>query len=120
VCETVQQTLPRNVEIRSEATAAELPNDLAMPLALILNELLTNAAKYGLNGRDACLVRVGLVRDGEGFILFVEDDGPGFELEAVRHRASGLQLVQGLARQLRGRFEVVSMPAARCAVHFSL
>jgi PAS domain S-box-containing protein len=120
VCETVQQTLPRNVEIRSEATAAELPNDLAMPLALILNELLTNAAKYGLNGRDACVVQVGLVREGEGFILFVTDDGPGFDLEAVRHRASGLQLVQGLARQLRGRFEVTSRPSAYCALYFSL
>jgi PAS domain S-box-containing protein len=121
VCETVQQTLPRNVAIRSEAaTWAELPNDLAMPLALILNELLTNAAKYGLNGRDGCTVRAGLIREDEGYALFVEDDGPGFDLEAVRHRASGLQLVQGLARQLRGRFEVTSKPGARCAVHFSL
>src|SRR5437763_1717700 len=38
VCQTVQQTLPRNVEIRCEASESELPNDLAMPLALILNE----------------------------------------------------------------------------------
>ena len=121
VCETVQQTLPRNIAIRSEAVvSAELPNDLAMPLALILNELLTNAAKYGLNGRDSCRVRAGLIQDGDGFVLFVEDDGPGFDLEAVRQRASGLQLVQGLARQLRGRFEVTSQPSAHCALHFSL
>jgi len=121
VCETVQQTLPRNIAIRSEAaTGVELPNDLAMPLALILNELLTNAAKYGLNGRDGCTVRAGLIRDGDEFVLFVEDDGPGFDLEAVRQRASGLQLVQGLARQLRGRFEVAAKPGARCAVHFTL
>ncbi len=120
VCQTVQQTLPRNVEIRCEADEFDLPNDLAMPLALILNELLTNAAKHGLNRRDACVVRVGLRKDGDDLTLFVEDDGPGFDLEAVRHRASGLQLVQGLARQLRGRFEVTSQPSTRCVVHFSL
>jgi PAS domain S-box-containing protein len=119
VCHTVQQTLPRNVEIRCEADEFDLPNDLAMPLALILNELLTNAAKHGLNGRDACVVRVGLRKDGDDLTLFVEDDGPGFNLDAVRQRASGLQLVQGLARQLRGRFEVTSRPSTRCVVHFA-
>ncbi len=120
VCQTVQPTLPRNVEIRCEASETELPNDLAMPLALILNELLTNAAKHGLNGRDACVVRVGLLKEGDGFTLSVEDDGPGFDLDSVRPRASGLQLVQGLARQLRGRFEVTSQPSTRCVVHFSV
>jgi two-component sensor histidine kinase len=89
-------------------------------LALIVNELLTNAAKHGLNGRDACVVRVALLKDGDGFTLSVEDDGPGFDLDSVRGRASGLQLVQGLARQLRGRFEVTSQPSTRCVVHFPL
>ncbi len=120
VCQTVQQTLPRNVEIRCEASESELPNDLAMPLALILNELLTNAAKHGLNGRDACVVHVALLKEGDAFTLSVEDDGPGFSLDSVRNRASGLQLVQGLARQLRGRFEVTSQPSSRCVVHFSV
>jgi two-component sensor histidine kinase len=116
----VQQTLPRNVEIRCEADEFDLPNDFAMPLALILNELLTNAAKHGLNGRDACVVRVGLRKDRDDLTLYVEDDGPGFNLETVRHRTSGLQLVQGLSRQLRGHFEVASQPSTRCVVHFSL
>jgi PAS domain S-box-containing protein len=120
VCQTVQQTLPRNVEIRCEADEFDLPNDFAMPLALILNELLTNAAKHGLNGRDACVVRVGLRKDRDDLTLYVEDDGPGFNLETVRHRTSGLQLVQGLSRQLRGHFEVASQPSTRCVVHFSL
>jgi two-component sensor histidine kinase len=36
----------------------------------------------------------------------------------VRNRSSGLQLVLGLARQLRGRFEVTRAPATRCVLHF--
>jgi two-component sensor histidine kinase len=119
VCETVQQTLPRHVEIRAEAIPFDLPNDLAMPMALILNELLTNAAKYGSKGNEPCVVRAGLTREGDCLTLCVEDEGPGFDLETVRHRASGLQLVQGLARQLRGRFEVATQPSTRCIVRFS-
>ena len=90
-----------------------------MPLALILNELLTNAAKHGVNGSGKPSVRVGLTRQDDLFVLYVEDDGPGFDLKSVRQRSSGLQLVQGLARQLRGEFDVSRNPYTRCSVKFS-
>lgn len=119
VCQTVQQTFPPATKIVLSAQAIELGNDAAMPLALILNELLTNAAKHGFNGQDEGIIRVALTRESDSFILYVEDDGPGFDIEAVRNRSSGLLLVQGLARQLRGRFEVTRAPATRCNLHFS-
>ena len=86
---------------------------MAMPLALIINELVTNAMKHGLHHR-VNPIRVGLVRDVADLELFVGDDGPGFDLEAVRQNSSGLRLVEGLARQLRAKFEVTqgSRPAA--------
>ena len=82
-----------------------------MPLALILNELLTNAVKYGSNGGAETHIRVGL-KDADGFELYVEDDGPGFDLESVKNQSSGLKLVQLLARQLRGQLEVSMNPPA--------
>jgi signal transduction histidine kinase len=60
---------------------------------------------------------VKLVRDGQSFVLQVEDDGPGFDLDSMRRHSSGLRLVEGLARQLRGRFEVSRQPS-RCAIRF--
>ena len=90
-----------------------------MPLALILNELLTNAAKYGGNASGECIIRVGLSQEGDRFTLYVEDDGPGFDLKAVAKRSSGLGLVQGLAGQLRGQFEVTRSPATRCTLRFA-
>jgi PAS domain S-box-containing protein len=119
VCHTARQAFARDVQIVCAAGDVELSNDAAMPLALILNELLTNAVKHGMNGSGAGSVRVGLTREDDAFVLYVEDDGPGFDLEAVRQRSSGLQLVQGLARQLRGRFDVTKNPATRCTVQFS-
>jgi PAS domain S-box-containing protein len=118
VCQTVQQTFSRRVNIIQEAGDAVLANDKAMPLALILNELLTNAVKHGLNGANDPTVRVGLVWEKDAFVLYVEDDGPGFELESVRPRSSGLQLVQGLARQLGGKFTVTRDGRTRCSVQF--
>ena len=100
-----------------EGATGKLPNDCAMPLALILNELLTNAAKHGTkNGRAS--IRAGLIQDKDTFTLYVEDDGPGFDFESIRATSSGLKLVQGLARQLRGEFFVTKGPT-RCGVLFS-
>jgi PAS domain S-box-containing protein len=118
VCETAKQTFPAELVIDYEADSVQLPNDAAMPLALIANELLTNAVKYGLNRRDAGTIRVRLRRENESFLFSVEDDGPGFDLASVQRRSSGLALVQGLARQLRGRFEVTRTPVSRCSVRF--
>jgi two-component sensor histidine kinase len=119
VCQTFQQTLPPDVNIVSEEANGVLSNDIAMPLALILNELLTNAVKHGITDRTRQTVRVGLTEKGGEFEMFVEDDGPGFDLDAVRKGSSGLQLVLGLARQLQGTFHVVRRPSSRAVLRFS-
>jgi two-component sensor histidine kinase len=118
VCETAKQTFPQELDIDCEADAVQLSNDIAMPLALIANELLTNAVKYGLNGRAAVTIRVRLIKENESFLFYVEDDGPGFDLQSVQRRSSGLRLVQALARQLGGKFEVIRSPATRCSLRF--
>jgi two-component sensor histidine kinase len=118
VCQTLQSTLAPGVEVVAETASGVLSNDAAMPLALILNELLTNAVKHGTKHRPNETIRVGLAeKDGE-FELYVEDSGDGFDLKAVRANSSGLQLVQGLAGQLHGTFEVTRKPS-RATLRFA-
>ncbi len=117
VCQSAMQALPQEVDVHCEADAVKLSNDIATPLALIVNELLTNAVKHGLNGGKGT-IRVRLTREDDSLLLYVEDDGAGFDLQSVKQRSSGLALVQGLARQLRGRFDVIRTPATRCSVRF--
>ena len=118
VCHTAQQTLPSNVAIVREAVPAEITNDIAVPLALIVNELITNAAKHGIGVGKSGTIRVALAREADAFVLSVEDDGHGFDLPAVRGRSSGLRLVEGLSRQIRGQFAVSRTPATRCTLRF--
>jgi PAS domain S-box-containing protein len=119
VCETAKQSFPRSVQLVCEADRTELPNDVALPLALIVNELLTNAVKHGAHGRDASTVRVTLTAANSGLKLAVEDEGSGFDLQDVRRSASGLQLVEGLARQLDGKLNVARNPKSQVTVEFS-
>lgn len=118
VCQTAAQAFSANIQVECDLDDVVLSNDMAMPLALIINELVTNAMKHGLHHRESNPIRVGLVRDAAGLELFVGDDGPGFDLEAVRQNSSGLRLVEGLARQLRAKFEVTGKPT-RCTVTFA-
>jgi len=118
VCASAQQAFGDRITIECAADAGELSNDTAVPLALIVNELVTNAAKYGINGRGEGAIKVTLTKNGDSFELQVEDDGPGFELAATRRRSSGLGLVIGLARQIGGSFRVERTPGARCTVEF--
>ena len=113
VCETISQLLPQGTRIDCGAAHGILSNDVAMPLALILNELATNAVKHGNRNHEEQVVRVSLTERDEGLRLCVEDDGEGFDLEAER-KTSGLQLVLGLARQLHGTLHVTRNPSRAC------
>ncbi len=119
VCETIKQTLPPQITVSPDAEAIELSNDTAMPLALVVNELVTNAAKYGMGSEQTGTIRVALTRkDDTTLALAVEDDGPGFDLDEVRGRSSGLAIVQGLARQLGGALFVTRTPKSCCRIEF--
>jgi PAS domain S-box-containing protein len=118
ICITAQVPVQHCVELACESAAGDLASETAMPLVLIAKELIANAAKHGLGGRPKMFVRVGLRKESSGYVFTVEDDGPGFTLQAAHLRSSGLCLVAMLARQLSGTFEVERCPGARCIVRF--
>jgi two-component sensor histidine kinase len=118
VCANASINFGKNVTIQRKPASADLPNHAAMPLALILNELLINAAKYGANERGEVIIKVGLVRYDRLCELYVEDEGAGFDFEQARKRSSGLGLVMALTQQINGVFAVERKQGARCIVRF--
>jgi PAS domain S-box-containing protein len=118
ICESAASACGDRVTIACSAGAGDLSNDSAVPLALILNELITNAAKYAVDGQGRGAIRVHLGEEEGVYALTVEDDGPGFDFHEVRRRSSGLGLVAGLARQIGGSLTVERGPGARCIVRF--
>ena len=118
LCEAVGTTFGSDVRLQVTASEGELSNEAAFPLALIVNELLTNAFKHGLKGGRGT-ISVILHRSGRDFTLMVHDDGAGFAVGDPARRSSGLGLVQGLCRQLGGRLTVENVNGARVAVDFT-
>jgi PAS domain S-box-containing protein len=118
VCAAAAGACGDKVRLELHTDAGKLANDTAVPLALILNELVTNAAKYGADADGNGTIRVALTGVDGRFTLAVEDDGPGFDLCEVRRKSSGLGLVAGLARQIGGGFRVERQGGARCVLEF--
>jgi two-component sensor histidine kinase len=85
----------------------------AVPLGLILNELLTNALKYAFPGGRSGTICLHI--DAAGGVLELADDGVGLPpaVDVERPHTLGLQLVQALVRQVRGTLGVVPGPGTR-------
>jgi PAS domain S-box-containing protein len=119
VCNSARQSFEKDVTVEIASMSGKLHNDVSLPLALILNELLTNAVKHGLNGHGG-VIKVDLREAGDDLQLSVTDQGRGFVLDPAQTgpRSSGIGLILGLAQQIGGSFHVDSGPGARCIVTF--
>jgi two-component sensor histidine kinase len=118
VCQTIMRAFGSRHALALDVDAAELSNDLAAPLALILNELITNAVKHAFRDGEAGRIEVAFRAVGDGFELAVADNGIGFDGGVVREGGSGLGLVRGLTRKMGGQLTVVRDRGTRCVVQF--
>ena len=113
-----------SVRLKSDLDPVAMGADLAVPCALILNELISNALKHGFPDRAGGEVRVTLRsgRDGK-CILSVEDSGVGIpaDLEVNTNKPLGLRLVRSLTQQIRGTFELVRLdPGTSAHLQFTV
>lgn len=75
-----------------------------MPLALIINELVTNAFKHAYPGQVGGIIWVALKCGSDGYLsLTVTDAGAGPPTENEGPQGLGSRLVRTLARQLGAR-----------------
>lgn len=118
VCACVREALPRGISLDYRAENFHVANDATTPLALIINELVTNAAKHGLRDQDEARILVQLSTRGERGILQVSDNGPGFTPKSSEKRGSGLGLVRGLVAQLGGKVSLQPGPGAKWTISF--
>ena len=100
------------------------PIAVAVPVGLVINELLSNALKHAFEGRDEGRIEVILTASESGMInLRVSDDGvglpPGFDIN--KSKTLGLRLVKIITEdQLRGTLEVTGEEGATFNIEFDI
>jgi PAS domain S-box-containing protein len=112
---------PDEVALDLDVAALEVGVDRAVPLGLLLTELIGNAFKHafpdGRRGRVAVTIR----QDARGVRISVTDNGRGLppDFDLARADTLGLQLAAGLARQLGGELTFQCAAGTTAAVRVS-
>jgi len=106
------------VSVHPEIQECIIPIEIALPLGLIVNELLTNAFKYAFPGRVKGNIWISLLPSAghlsevgkQYWTLTIRDDGIGlpgdFEIDSAG--GMGIQIVRILVEQIEGRLEVLN------------
>lgn len=94
------------VELEVDVQSRAMQAGDALTIALIVNELVTNAVKHGARGGRQ-LVRVRLRPEGKKWRLAVSDNGPGVTPDSFEAGSSlGARLLHALAAQIGGKLRV--------------
>jgi chemotaxis protein methyltransferase CheR len=92
------------ISLKTDIESAPLPTDRAIPIGLIVNELVTNAIKYAFPPNTKGTVLVTFKREPGRLRLTVADDGRGVDPQRADSGLGG-RLVEGFAQQLGGQLE---------------
>lgn len=96
-----------------------VPSDKAAPIALMVNELVTNALKHAFNGRADGTIDVRVGKPNGRLRIEVADNGHGMDGPPA-NGSFGLKLVNSLARQLQAEVTWANaQPGTRVCIEIS-
>jgi PAS domain S-box-containing protein len=111
----------KNCKVELDLPAADivLTIEAAIPLGLIMNELVTNSLKHSLKHVSNGEICISLkLLDGNNIEIKIYDNGPGFpeDVDFYNPATLGLQLVQTLVKQLNGSIELEEKKGTRIKI----
>ena len=115
---------PTGFDLRSEVNIKSISLDLdtAIPIGLIVNELVINALKYAFKGLSQGEIKVGLkLVDDLSYELEISDNGGGIPegFDISKATSLGLRLVKILSKQIQGTLSVANENGAHFRVKFN-
>lgn len=96
-------------------------NKVAVPLALLINELLSNSFLHAFPKTEFPRLNLSFKRESEQILrLSVSDNGPGLpeQIDLLKGRTFGFKLISLFARQLKGKLNVSSNAGLHIEVVF--
>ena len=104
------------VEVSFSIDKALLPTRLAVPVGLIVNEIVTNSLKHAFTDRTHGRISIEFAPTDEHHVLRIVDNGRGIDGSAGSPSGLGRRLSEAFARQLRGTIEHASGPEGTTVV----
>lgn len=111
---------PDQINLMVRVDDIRLDTNTAIPLGLIINELLTNSLKYAFPNDKKGNITIELNKNDDKFTLIIKDDGIGFpsDLDYKNTETLGLELVNSLTQQVNGNMELISADGTEFRITF--
>ncbi len=119
---TISQSVsPDMIEVEVNIGDIHLPLNIAMPCALLIHELVSNAFEHAFTDDMKGYIVISLTRaDEKTFELIVSDNGVGFPVSSNLEKSTtlGMHLVHALVNQLHGSISLSSNSGTTAVITF--
>jgi len=121
---TISRTLrdeKKDIKINIHADEVALNINQAIPCALILNEIITNAFKHGFRYRKSGNINISVQKKNDKITITVENDGAPLPSDFSLQSAStlGMTLIQTLSQQLDARLSYKNEKTVNISFEFT-
>ena len=108
------------INVTVKTNEIELGINTAIPLSLIINEIVTNCFKHAFIGKENGNITIELSKQSDYFQLIVADDGNGLpaDFNINRLHSVGFDLIKGLTKQLEGNFNFERENGTKITIQF--
>jgi two-component sensor histidine kinase len=115
-----QKNINSNLKCSINSPSVTLNLDVAVPLGIIISELIINANKHAFDKTDEPELFVLLEKIESGFCLVVGDNGIGYPIGFGRTKAEslGMEIINALVDQIGAKVEFSNHNGARCKIQF--
>ncbi len=121
--DTIKDTLPFNhqhIDVQVDTGDVLLDINQAIPSAILINELVTNAYKHAFSENEPGIIEIILNESGQEISITVRDNGRGLpeNFSVENHTSIGMNLIESLTNQLEGKLFYTSNGGAEFKVVF--
>jgi two-component sensor histidine kinase len=112
----------KRISFELEIEPLNLGVSQAIPIALIINEAITNAIQYAFPGKSSGTIQIVMNRSAEKVTLVIADNGVGIDpAKAETHSPDslGLVLMNGLSGDIGGKITVENNQGTRISIVFN-
>lgn len=112
--------LKNNVTLLLNIENVVLPIDIALPLGLLINEILTNSFKHAFTISDNPELKIDFIKAQKEHQLNIRDNGPGFDFDKFKNNDTslGASLIFSLAEQINASMEYVNENGSEYQIKF--
>jgi two-component sensor histidine kinase len=109
----------KKIDFILEVEPVQLNLQQAIPVALIINEAVTNSIKYAFENANEPEILISMTEKRETVNMTISDNGCGFEMkEEDEEKGLGIQLIKGLSKELKGTLKIETTGGAKLTVEF--